>query len=138
MKYGVKSKTTTSYLKEFDLYEDARVFVLKQQQIWKNATMQIYEIEGFQKDRLVEQFNPTKGTDYTKVRKNKNKLSDTKPITWEKVKQTCVVLISHEDKTYQVALNNEQMNAVIFILPQLFDDHVIKIVEEPLDITLKD
>jgi len=65
-------------------------------------------------------------------------MTDTKPITWKKGKQTCVVLISNEDKTYQVALNNEQMNAVIFILPQLFDEHVIKIVEEPLDITLKD
>jgi len=138
MKYGVKSKTLTKYLKEFDLYGDARVFVLKQQQIWKNATMQIYEIEGFQEDKLIEQFNPIKGTDYTKVRKNKNKLSDTKPITWKKGKQICVVLISNEKKTYQVALNNEQMNAVIFILPQLFDDHVIKVLEKPLDITLKE
>jgi len=80
MKYGVKSKTATSYLKEFDLYEDARIFVLKQQQIWRNATMQIYEIEGFQEDKLIEQFNPTKGTDYKKVRKNKNKLSDLKRV----------------------------------------------------------
>jgi len=96
MKYGVKSKTATSYLKEFDLYEGARVFVLKQQQIWKNATMQIYEIEGFQEDKLIEQFNPTKGTDYTKRKYsqygsiskrqgnlqfgNKNKLSDLKRV----------------------------------------------------------
>jgi len=65
-------------------------------------------------------------------------LSDTKPITWKKGKQICVVLISNEKKTYQVALNNEQMNAVIFILPQLFDDHVIKVLEKPLDITLKE
>ena len=65
-------------------------------------------------------------------------MTDTKPITWKKGKQTCVVLISNEKKTYQVALNNEQMKSLIFILPQLFDDHVIKIVEEPLDITLKE
>ena len=65
-------------------------------------------------------------------------MTDKKELIWEKVKQTCVVLISHEEKTYQVALNNEQMKSLIFILPQLFDDHVIKIVEEPLDITLKD
>ena len=65
-------------------------------------------------------------------------MTDTKPITWKKGKQICVVLISHEDKTYQVSLNNEQMNSLIFILPQLFDDHVIKVLEEPLNITLKD
>jgi len=65
-------------------------------------------------------------------------MTDKKELIWEKVKQTCVVLISHEEKTYQVALNNEQMKSLIFILPQLFDDHVIKIVEEPLAITLKD
>ena len=65
-------------------------------------------------------------------------MTDKKPITWKKGKQTCVVLISNEKKTYQVALDNEQMNALIFILPQLFDDHVIKIVEEPLEITLKE
>jgi len=65
-------------------------------------------------------------------------MTDKKPITWKKGKQICVVLISHEDKTYQVALNNEQTKSLIFILPQLFDDHVIKIVEEPLAITLKE
>jgi len=63
---------------------------------------------------------------------------DTKELIWEKGKQICVVLISHEEKTYQVALNNEQMNSLIFILPQLFDNHVIKVLEKPLDITLKD
>jgi len=57
-----------------------------------------------------------------------------KGFIWKKGKLTCVVLISNENKTYQVALNNEQMNSLIFILPQLFDDQVIKIVEEPLDI----
>jgi len=65
-------------------------------------------------------------------------MTDKKELIWEKGKQTCVVLISHEEKTYQVALNNEQTKSLIFILPQLFDDHVIKIVEEPLAITLKD
>ena len=61
-------------------------------------------------------------------------MTDKKELIWEKGKQICVVLISNENKTHQVALNNEQMNSLIFILPQLFDDHVIKIVEEPLDI----
>jgi len=65
-------------------------------------------------------------------------MTDTKELIWKKGKQICVVLISNKNKTHQVALNNEQMNALIFILPQLFDDHVIKIVEEPLDITLKE
>jgi len=60
--------------------------------------------------------------------------TDKKELIWKKGKQTCVVLISHEEKTYQVALNNEQMKSLIFILPQLFDDHVIKVLEEPLDI----
>jgi len=59
-----------------------------------------------------------------------------KGFIWKKGKRTCVVLISNENKTYQVALNNEQMDSLIFILPQLFDDHVIKILEEPLDIIL--
>jgi len=65
-------------------------------------------------------------------------MPDTKELIWKKGKQICVVLISHEKKTYQVALDNEQMNSLIFILPQLFDDHVIKVLEEPLDITLKE
>jgi len=59
-----------------------------------------------------------------------------KGFIWKKGKRACVVLISNENKTYQVALNNEQMDSLIFILPQLFDDHVIKVLEEPLDITL--
>ena len=65
-------------------------------------------------------------------------MNDTKKLIWKKGKQICVVLISHEDKTYQVSLNNEQMNSLIFILPQLFDDHVIKLLEEPLDIILNE
>ena len=55
-----------------------------------------------------------------------------KEYIWKKGKQICVVLISNEEKTYQVSLNNEQMSSLIFILPQLFDDHAIKVLEEPL------
>lgn len=64
MTYGVKSKLYKRYLKEFDNYSDARVFCLKQGKIWTNATMQIYEIAGLQADRLLEEFPPTKPTNY--------------------------------------------------------------------------
>jgi len=67
MKYGVKSKTYSRYLEEFGSYGEARVFTLKLREIWNNATMQIYEIDGLQEDRLVEQFSPTKGVNYNKI-----------------------------------------------------------------------
>lgn len=70
MKYGVKSKLYKRYIKEFNTYEGARVFCLKQGKIWTNATMQIYEIEGLQTDRLLEEFPPTKPTNYMKLKKS--------------------------------------------------------------------
>lgn len=69
MKYGVKSKLYKRYLKEYNTYEGARVFCLKQRQIWTNATMQIYEVDGLQSDKLLEEFPPVKPTNYTKIRK---------------------------------------------------------------------
>jgi hypothetical protein len=69
MTYGVKSKLYKRYLKEFDNYSDARVFCLKQQKVWTNATMQIYEIIGLQADKLLEEFPPTKPTKYMKIKK---------------------------------------------------------------------
>jgi len=67
MKYGVKPKTYSRYIQEFGSYGEARVFALKRRQVWNNATMQIYEIDGLQEDLLVEQFSPTKGTNYNKI-----------------------------------------------------------------------
>jgi len=67
MTYGVKSKTHSRYLEEFDSYGEARVFTLKLREVWNNATMQIYEIDGLQEDILVEQFSPTKGVNYNKI-----------------------------------------------------------------------
>lgn len=69
MIYGVKSKLYTRYLKTFDNYSEARVFALKQRQVWTNATMEIYEIEGLQSDKLVEELPPTKPTNYMKIKK---------------------------------------------------------------------
>jgi len=73
MKYGVKSKTYSRYLEEFGSYGEARVFTLKLREVWNNATMQIYEIDGLQEDILVEQFSPTKGTNYNKTTTMKSK-----------------------------------------------------------------
>jgi len=67
MTYGVKSKTHSRYLEEFDSYGEAQVFTLKLREVWNNATMQIYEIDGLQEDILVEQFSPTKGVNYNKI-----------------------------------------------------------------------
>ena len=38
-------------------------------------------------------------------------------------------------KTYQVALDEEKENSIIFILPQLFDDHIVKILSDELSIS---
>lgn len=69
MIYGVKSKLYKRYIKTFDNYSDARVFALKQRQVWTNATMQIFEYDEPGSDRLVEELPPTKPTNYTKIRK---------------------------------------------------------------------
>lgn len=69
MLYGVKSKTYKRYIREFTDYSQARVFCLKQRQIWKNATMQIFEIIGLQADVLLEELSTL------------NSLLKTKPIS---------------------------------------------------------
>ena len=61
-------------------------------------------------------------------------MSQTKKVTrWEVDDQRGVVLIEIEGKIHQVSLDEEQMKSLIFILPQLFDDHKIKIVEKELN-----
>ena len=57
-------------------------------------------------------------------------------IIWKKGKQKCIVVAEVNGKCYQVILNKDQTDSLIFILPQLFDDHIIKISEEELPITL--
>lgn len=69
MTYGVKSKLYKRYIQEFPTYAEARLFALKQRQVWTNATMQIYEVDGLQSDKLVEELPPTRPTHYTKIRK---------------------------------------------------------------------
>lgn len=99
MTYGVKSKTHSRYLEEFDSYGEARVFTLKLREVWNNATMQIYEIDGLQEDILVEQFSPTKGVNY-------NKITTMKKLTKEKEKDVALkayhAITGLAWKTYQV------------------------------------
>lgn len=52
---------------------------------------------------------------------------------WKVKDQKCVVLIEVEGKIHQVDLDKEQMNSLIFVLPQLFDDHKIKVLEKELE-----
>ena len=52
---------------------------------------------------------------------------------WKVKDQKCVVLIEVNGKIHQVSLDKEQMASLIFILPQLFDDHKIKVMKEELD-----
>lgn len=55
---------------------------------------------------------------------------------WKAGEQRCCVLISLEGKTYQVDLDEQGEKSIAFILPQLFDDHVIKILKDELPITI--
>ena len=57
-------------------------------------------------------------------------------LTWKAGKQKLVVLIDVEGRTYQVELSQSQEDSLIFILPQLFDDHIIKILPEALPIQI--
>jgi len=59
-----------------------------------------------------------------------------KEIIWKKGKQKCIVIVEVKGKCYQVILDKEQTDSLIFILPQLFDDHIIKISKEELPMTL--
>ena len=52
---------------------------------------------------------------------------------WKVKDQKCVVLIEVEGKIHQVNLDKSQMESLIFILPQLFDDHKIKVQEKELE-----
>ena len=57
-------------------------------------------------------------------------------LKWKGKDQRCCVFISMEDKVYQVALNKDQQASLVFILPQLFDDHVIKILPDEVPLTI--
>ena len=59
-----------------------------------------------------------------------------KKLIWEKGKQRAIVLIEVDKKVYQVALDESQENSLIFILPQLFDGHSIKILPEKIPIII--
>jgi hypothetical protein len=59
-----------------------------------------------------------------------------KDLVWKAKDQKCGVIINVGGETYQVCLNQEQMNSILFILPQLFDDNKIKVYEEALPLTL--
>ena len=64
------------------------------------------------------------------------KKKDNKQIIWKKNNQRCCVLVSVKGKTYQVALEKEQQEQVAWLLPQLFEDNIIKILPDELPITL--
>ena len=55
----------------------------------------------------------------------------------KQVAEKCAVIVKVGKKTYQVALNESQENSIMFILPQLFDDHKIKLLPEELSIEFK-
>lgn len=59
-----------------------------------------------------------------------------KTTNWKKGTQKLVVLVEVDKKVHQVDLSEEQMNNLLFILPQLFDDRVIKVLEYELPITI--
>lgn len=67
------------------------------------------------------------------MKKGKSKKNE---LIWKKGNQKCCVFISVQGKTYQVALDKEGQESIAFILPQLFDDHIIKILPDELPITL--
>lgn len=47
------------------------------------------------------------------------------------------VLIEYDKQIYQICLTPEQSDRLIAVLPQLYDDGVIKILPEPLDLNFK-
>jgi hypothetical protein len=53
--------------------------------------------------------------------------------TWKVKDQKCVVLIEINGKIHQVDLDKDQMQSLIFILPQLFDNHKIRVNEKELE-----
>lgn len=59
-----------------------------------------------------------------------------KQTIWKAGKQNLAVLVEVDKKTYQVELDKDQVASLAFILPQLFDDHKIKIIDKELPITL--
>lgn len=54
----------------------------------------------------------------------------------KKTKQKLAVLIEINRKVYQVALSREQVDSLVFILPQLYDDNIIKVMEGDLPVTI--
>lgn len=56
-----------------------------------------------------------------------------KKIMWKAGDQACAVVIQVDGKCYQVALDDRQINSLLFFLPQLFDNHEVKIIQEPLE-----
>jgi len=133
MKYGVKSKTYSRYIQEFSSYGEARVFALKQQQVWNNATMQIYEIDGRQEDRLVEHFSPTKGTNYNKTTTMKTKeeqKEDAGEVYYAIVKSTL------EELDAITSSVTKSLNAIVDIAEKAFNVRLKEIREqdEPLEV----
>jgi len=53
--------------------------------------------------------------------------------TWKVKDQKCAVLIEVKGKIHQVDLDKDQMQSLIFILPQLFDNHKIRVNAKELD-----
>jgi hypothetical protein len=71
----------------------------------------------------------------TKLPKNFGKIKE-KELIWKKGEQRCCVLVSIEGKTYQVALDKAGQESIVFILPQLFKNHIVKIMPNELPITI--
>jgi hypothetical protein len=69
--------------------------------------------------------------------KTKSNMTDNREIKiWKAKDQVCVVLMKDGDSVYQIDLSDDQMRSLIFILPQLFDDHKIRVVDKPLSVDL--
>lgn len=68
---------------------------------------------------------------------NKPREEKKKDLIWKAGEQQIAVLAKVKGEVYEVCLTQEQRNSLIFILPQLYDDHKIKIIEKPLDIELE-
>ena len=67
------------------------------------------------------------------MKTNQSSIGEKKKIIWKAKDQKCVVLIEIEEKIYQVDLDKQQMESLIFILPQLFNDHKIKVIDKELE-----
>lgn len=52
----------------------------------------------------------------------------------KQVAEKCAVIVKVGKKTYQVALDESQADSIMFILPQLFNNHKVKLLPKPLAI----